>query len=343
MIASAHGRPRLIRIEDCTIERLSLEDFPNPSDPRNDIFRFYVAICGILGDLCEMLMRRPHLSATERNTIGADLLRWIQALPERLRLYDRDGNPRPYDFEVAKLHTVYFSAVTILFRPSSVYQLAPSNTASVIASSMNCHLFEAFQLRDQAHFLSGPETWQLLVTAIPQLASWPIATLWQDAQSSLDIIEDVLTTLGRKLPSATNNLRNVRLLRSAITNGSITASSGSREARPEELQCSTYFCPLDLFESFGADVATNYRQVEKLLGELPGAPSGNGPVEAPLPTAFLPNNGLSPFPPVEPELTTMSELMTGEGSGLFEGLTGFDPFDQSNWMMNWVFDQNIVP
>lgn len=340
LVSSAHGRPRLINIQDCTIERLTLEDFPNSQDPRNDIFRFYVSICGLLGDLCEMLMRRPQLASHERNAISADLLRWLRALPERLRLYDSEGKAMPYNFEVARLHVIYFTAVTVLYRPPSVYRLSRNNTAALMASSMNCHLFEAFQLRDQAHFLSGQEIWQLLVAAIPQLSSWPVPSLWQDAQSGLDVLEEVLTTLGRKLPSATNNLRNVRLLRSAIANGSIAASTASRDLPTEDNQYS-YFCAMDLFESFGADVANNYREVERLLGGLPDPRKDNTISIGDEAGTYLSSGAITPGQPEDQSgIGSMTDMLNGEGN-FYEGLTGFDMFDQSNWMVNWVFDQNM--
>jgi hypothetical protein len=261
MIASAHGRPRIIQVADCTVEPPSINDFPEPTDLRAQIFVYYVRICGLVGDLCQLLTRNNNPSSEEKNAIGLNLLGWIKSLPPELRLYNSDGSSRPYDFELVQLHVPYFSAICVLFRPRSVFTITPDSTAAVVASTLNFRLFEAFHLRDQTFYLGPIYAWHTLVAAVPQLSCSRIPSLWEEAQYALVTIEEVLRSLGQKWPSAMNNLRNVQVLRKTID----SAESASIPRTTSAPRTSYTFSPVEFFDTFGAEVMENFGRIETLL------------------------------------------------------------------------------
>ena len=263
LIASAHGRPRIINLADCTIERPMITDFVAYGKERGQIFMSYISICGILGDLCQLLTRSSSPSAAELDGLGLALLGYMRTLPPSLLLNTSDGNPKAYSLELAQLHTPYLIAATILFRPRSIFSLTQANTPALIASSLAYRLFEAMELRDDTYYLGSVFAWYLLVAAIPQLACTRIPSLREQANTALDAIEGVLQTLGTKRPSAINNLRNVRKLRQALN---VRERQQTRPATPtsspsEQLS----FSPVDLFAMFGPQVADDYRRVRSLL------------------------------------------------------------------------------
>jgi hypothetical protein len=126
---------------------------------------------------------------------------------------------------------------------------------------MACQLFECFLVRDQAHFLSGAEAWQLLVTAVPQLSCLTVASLKVTAETALDGLEDVLAVLARKLNAAENNLKNVQLLRGALRKG----APQSAPNRPSSAIGSIGFDPILLFSELGGTAAEDYEQLLSLL------------------------------------------------------------------------------
>lgn len=208
-----------------------------------------------------MLSRKGSLSTQEKTKIGEALLNWLRSLPDTLRLFNLiTGYPKPYNFETSRLYIVFFTAMMVLFRPSSVFSCDSSCAPSVIASRLACQLFEYFLLRDQVHFLGGAYTWQLLVTAIPQLCCTNVPSLKVAAETALDGLEDVLRVLSRKLSSAANNLRNVQLLRYTLRR------SHSQNSFPESVDGHSQIA-LDLFTALGGTAAQDYQQLQLLLSE----------------------------------------------------------------------------
>ncbi len=261
MIAAAHGRPRIINLADCTVDPPSIQDFPEPTDLRAQIFVFYVKICGLVCDLCQLLTRNSNPPPEEKHAIGLNLLDWIRSLPPELRLYNGDGSSRPYDFELVQLHVPFFSAMCVLFRPRSVFTITPDSTAAVVASTLNFRLFEAFHLRDQTFYLGPIYAWHTLVAAVPQLSCSRIPSLWEEAQYALGTIEEVLRGLSQKWPSAMNNFRNVQVLRKTLDSAG-PASMPRSASRP---QTPFPFSPIEFFDTFGPEVIQNFNRIESLL------------------------------------------------------------------------------
>ena len=277
-IALAHGRPRIINLADCTTPRPTVDDFPQPADRRAQVFVAYVNICGLVGDICELLTRTNSPSVESRDAIGLQLLDWIRTLPLSLRLYNPDGSARPYDFEIAQLHIPFLSAVTILFRPRSNFMLTTSNTAAIVASTLSTRLFEAFQLRDQTYYLSGVYSWYFLVATILQLSCFRISALKSEAQAAVTTIQEALRILGEKSPSARNNYRNVQVLRKAFEDSSSSVPSGAAATTamanpgpardPSQISERFSFSPIALFETFGPEITENFNRVEGLLSKV---------------------------------------------------------------------------
>ncbi|KAK2800594.1 hypothetical protein FQN51_005977 [Onygenales sp. PD_10] len=265
-IAAGHGRPRMINLADCTVERPTVNDFLNPNDRRSLIFVHYVSISGIVGNLSELVTRNRTPSLEAKDAIGRELLNWIRNLPPSLRLYNPDGSSRPYDNEIAQLHVPFFSAITILFRPRSNFRLVPANTAAIVASTINTRLFEAFQLRDHTYSLAGAYAWHFLVAAILQLSCWRIEAFKAEAQAAVVTIEAALKTLGERSPSAANNYRNIQVLRKAFESSAVSGAS-SRDASTTPTETFS-FHPIELFDTFGLEVTSNFHRVESVLAKF---------------------------------------------------------------------------
>lgn len=316
----------------------------------------------------ELLTRSNAPSVESRDAIGLQLLNWVRTLPESLRLYSPDGSSRPYDFEIAQLHIPFLSAVTVLFRPRSNFMLTTSNTAAIVASTLSTRLFEAFQLRDQAYYLSGVFSSYLLVAAILQISCFRIPALKTEAQAAVTTVQEALRTLGEKSPSARNNLRNVQVLRKAFESSSSSSTSTAASAAtanpgtlrdhgqtPERFS----FSPIAFFETFGPEITGNFNRVENLLSKVntnAGATAGtaSGHVPAPVNSAVRQANFTEPLQGLASNNTgnrnfsdnigygnlnmdDMGGNDIGAESNTLDGYTQLlgESFEH-NWMVDWI-------
>ncbi len=276
--ASAHGRPRLINIADCTVERPSTSDFPDPSDLRAQIFVSWVSICEILHDICLWLSAQPDATSMQKQVLANRLLEYIRGLSPELRLTDPSGRARAYDFQLAQLHATILTAITLLYRPSSIFNISPlsSSAISIAASNLNVKIFEAIELRNHTHCLSSAFTWYMLVTAIPQLSALCcVPALASQSGHALDTIENVLQTFSRIRTSAVNNLANVRAIRKAVSMQNPNHPNISHGKRDQE-RASGYNSSetedtdtlVELLEPYGPSALKNYESNIEALRTL---------------------------------------------------------------------------
>ena len=267
LTASAHGRPRIIQPEDCTVFTPTFQDFASHGDMRAEIFIYYVLIARILGDLCQIVTRNGEASFEDKHHIANRLHNYLESLPEHLRVYDPHGLAQQYSLELAQLHVPILISVTILFRPSSVYQLTAANAGSVTAAFLSFRIFQAIQLREQTRFLSSLFSWHLLVTAIPLLSCTKVAALRDDANEALDSVENVLETLGKVRPSAAVNLRSVRAMRKAMASKTRSpASAASTTAHSQVQDSGSRQLGRQILQAYGLEAVHQFEHMADILG-----------------------------------------------------------------------------
>ncbi|KAK5316814.1 hypothetical protein LTR93_009126 [Exophiala xenobiotica] len=352
--ASAHGRPRLINITDCTVERPSTSDFNDPSDLRAQVFVSWVSICEILHDICFWLSAQPGATSVQKQVLADRLLEYIRALSPDLRLTHPDGRARAYDFQLAQLHATLLTAITLLYRPSSIFKISPlsSSAISITASDLNVKIFEAIELRNHTHCLSSAFTWCMLVTAIPQLSALCcVPALAPQSGHALDTIENVLQTFSRVRTSAVNNLANVRAIRNAVSLQNPNLSNINHEKRQQD-RVNVYTSSeaedtdtlIELLEPYGPSALKNYgsnmealqtlisrstteQQVPPVIERNTPGPIDQGPA---LGNSMIPDERPGPFQ--RPTLDTYNPD--------FQLLVG-DDFQESGWMRDWVDDLQL--
>ncbi|KAF2167605.1 hypothetical protein M409DRAFT_22407 [Zasmidium cellare ATCC 36951] len=270
LITAAQGKPRQINMKDCDLEPITISDFPNPEDVRAKVFVQYVEICGIVGDLMQLLQRRRNTPLqAEKEDIARRLLDWIVNLPSELHLYDRSsGTRRAFDFPLVQLHIPYLAAVCLSFRPRSVFKVSPTNTIALVASRMCVSLLEECYLRDLVGHLGGMFCWYSFVVSIPQLACSVVPSLATESQQDIDRILNVLRLLGAKWPSGKNNLHNIQTMRTAIHGGiSLSALASTQFNALDEDTTPGRFSPLSLIQPFGEKVTNSVADVQRKLAD----------------------------------------------------------------------------
>jgi hypothetical protein len=216
LMASAHGRPRILNPADSTVSMIDLNDFENLQDQRAPVFVSYVKVVQILGNLCELLRRNGHIDHVERAGFISRLDECLSKFPEQLHLLDLRHSIRAYDFEIAQLHVPVMITLIILHRSRSIFALGIANAESITAAHLAFRLFEAIHLRGHTKLLSSAFAWHLLAVSIPHLSALCIPELEVESNQALDALEKSLSLLGTVRPAAANNLRNIRAIRSAV-------------------------------------------------------------------------------------------------------------------------------
>jgi hypothetical protein len=337
LIASAHGKSRVINPEDCTVDPLTPNDFPEGCGIRGLIFIHYVKISEILYNICR-IRRDAVPNASKKRSAALEVSEWARSLPLELRLYDLEGLPRPYHFEVAQLHVLFFSAVCVLFRPNYVSTICSDNTAAVLASSLSYRLFHAFQLRDQIVYLGPNFSWNTFVLAMPQLACLALPSFHEEAESILNGFEGIMHAIETRWPSAGITLHELRKLRKG-------AGAAARHVQPtgpgpaDDLSWLP-FPPKQLFEPYGRDTIQCYERIYSCLAapEIARATSPDS-LNRPQASAAGLQDGYVPdeCPPAsqnDAELMNLPVLLTPGDEISFDtiDLSWFDNRSENTWM-----------
>lgn len=332
IVSAAHGRPRLISLADCSIERPTLDDFPETKSLQSRIFISYIYVIEILGDLCQVLTRQHEATVEQKNQICSRLILWIQSLPPDLRLQNSDGSARAYNVDIAQLHVPLLTAITILYRPRSIFNLSASSSASVVAANLNFRIFEAMELRDDTFSLASAYAWYMFVAAVPQLSCLGVqGGLGEEARQRLNRLEDILHTLSAVRPAATNNLRNVRSLRKHFENTELPSARRVEPVSILDQDPPSLSSPKELFAYFGPDAVESFHAISATL------------------EAHQPRSMHNQARPAEP--ATSADLVIDEGLlnpnptndalyGGFPELFG-SGFADSSWMRNWIDELHL--
>jgi hypothetical protein len=268
LMASAHGRPRILNPADSTVSMINLNDFEDPQDHRVPVFVAYVKIVQILGDLCELLRRNGLIDHVERAGFITRMDECLSSFPEQLHLLGSRDSIRSYDLEIAQLHIPVMVTITILHRPRSIFALHIANAESITAAHLAFRLFEAIHLRGHTKLLSSAFAWHLLAVSIPHLSALRFPELEVESNQALDTLEKSLSLLGTVRPAAANNLRNIRAIRSAVHASSRTQPT--RRNTPEvtgSIVCHVAPSSAHIFRYYGPSAVQYHDRIISALKE----------------------------------------------------------------------------
>ncbi|ODH50758.1 hypothetical protein GX48_03074 [Paracoccidioides brasiliensis] len=246
MISASHGRPRAISKKDFDVRPPTLEDFPgNQEDAR--LFITYVEISSILGDLTEHSFRGT-LGRSSRTSIEHRLLRWMSELPPQFHLHDRrTGQLRPYNFKARQLHIPYFTALSILFRPTVMD--TPPAVAPVLSSSFVVGIYEDFLARGEIPLLAPVFIFHLLAAALAEVACHNYPLLWAKTEKEFDVINQVLDEFAHRFPSAFGAQRVVK---------GVTAAIQKQQSQRPSFEISVSERQFQFFNFFGPDLCSKW-------------------------------------------------------------------------------------
>ncbi|KIX99002.1 uncharacterized protein Z520_05463 [Fonsecaea multimorphosa CBS 102226] len=182
-----HRRPCIIHPEDTNVKLPSLDEFPRDRRDQAEIFISWVQVCEIIGDLSKHLRNRSDATGSTFE-LAQRLIKWANALPQRLWLPFSTATTSHFDRHVHQLHLPYLSAITLLYMSASTQPLPKAYGAAVLSASCVARIFEDLLARGSVAFLPGVAGWYISIAILALLHARRIESLKAAANAQIDIL-----------------------------------------------------------------------------------------------------------------------------------------------------------
>ncbi|QPC65603.1 hypothetical protein HYE67_007834 [Fusarium culmorum] len=244
LISVAHGRPRVINLDDSDVQPPMASDFPD-SLFAFQLFSAWVNICQVLGDISSCCMRR-HMSRTKRLYIVNALCCWTTSLPQELWVAPSNQPPHSYfanshNLPARQLYLPYFTSLIVLSRMQ--HSAGSLSAVATLAASFVARIFEDFLARDEIKVLAPISTRYCLISSMALVSVMPDKRLWDAVQPDLEILQLALTELSKRWRSA---IGASRALQNAIKKRQQRTESSTTELRMDNKNSLEYFKMIDL-------------------------------------------------------------------------------------------------
>ncbi|KAK4497311.1 hypothetical protein PRZ48_011761 [Zasmidium cellare] len=253
-LATAHGRPRAIAMNESTVSKLTVADFPLHRACAHEVTS-YVAVSLIFGDIGECY-RHGKVTASRLKLVGNDLYVWVHELPRHLQLFNQEPGAglNTYDFVSRQIHVVYFTTLILLLRAYS-----PDSKGAILAASFIAAIFEEFLIRDEIRYLPAIHKFFLLTAGITLApARNKFCEESNDASVDLAIIKQALRSFAERHPSALANLHTLERMERSF------GKSGPAPETPTVMDENQRM----FFRTFGPGLCHQWRLFEQQAAEV---------------------------------------------------------------------------
>jgi hypothetical protein len=164
----------------------SVEDFPDPHDPKAAVFIQWVRLCEIIGRVGKAIAKgKIH----EPDSIAAtDLLNWTQTLPDHLQLPISDDRTAKFNRDIHMLHLPYLATTILLHLQKTTEKLPRASISAIVAASCVARALQDILVRGTLRFLSGQSGWYISISIIALLYARKIEVLSTHANADIAIL-----------------------------------------------------------------------------------------------------------------------------------------------------------
>lgn len=189
--------------QDYDVQLPRLEDFTRPDNGAQS-FISLTHICVELANISYLMNLHRDIIYDEILPILTSLQKWIDELPEALRICAPNGERKRYSRLVLELHIPYFMAIILLYLLPGYHRRSQYLcTASIVASSCAARLYEDILCHEDVTYLVPIHGWMVLVIAVPQVyCAAKCAGQETVCSEELDLVCSVLTQMCEKYTSA---------------------------------------------------------------------------------------------------------------------------------------------
>ena len=193
LIAICQGRPCIIDLDYCDVQNPSLNDFPDPTDPRAQIFLEWVKLCGIIGRVGKCLLHRTEALPTLKCVdMAHDLIGWVKALQSNLLLSLESDENLGFNRDVHLLHLPYLNTITLLYLSKSTQHLPRASIAAIVSATCVARVFENFLARGSIRFVPGESPWYIAIAILALLHARRVHILRDAADAHIKTLRTAL-------------------------------------------------------------------------------------------------------------------------------------------------------
>lgn len=179
---------------------VTIEDFPDHSDPRAEIFIQWVRLCEIIGRIGKALVQGK---ADDPSTSPAnDLIAWIQELPHHLQLPLSNDRRVGFSRDIHLLHLPYLATLILLHLQRGTQRLPKASATAIVAASCVARIVEDFLARSTIKFLPGQAGWYIAIAILALLHARHIQTLTQHAETDIATLRAALGQMATRWHSS---------------------------------------------------------------------------------------------------------------------------------------------
>ncbi|KAF7193651.1 Cutinase transcription factor 1 alpha [Pseudocercospora fuligena] len=211
LTALSQGRPLLINLDDCSVSKPTVHDFPDPVDLRASIFVSWVAISEIGGHVAEVLTRRngSHPFPTH---LSDELIQWVGKTAAHVELDIGRAHTAMFKRDVHQLYLPYFAIISLLHMRKSSGSIPIAQPSAILAASCTARLFQDFMIRGSLRFLPHISAWYICIAILGLFHARQINTLARAVDEQLDVLKLALREMQKNSPTLEETLQRIAKL-----------------------------------------------------------------------------------------------------------------------------------
>lgn len=195
LTAICQSRPCIIDPEDCNVQPLTLEDFPETERAQGEVFIRWVQLCTIIGKIAKHISRSLHSSTSFPAELARELIGWVVSLPPHLRLPIHSRRTENFNRDAHQLHLPYLAVVIILHLKKSSQPLPQAYPPAVLAATCMARIFRDILARGRASYLMAITCWYAGTAFMALQQASRIEDFAKCANEDLDIITIMMDQL----------------------------------------------------------------------------------------------------------------------------------------------------
>ncbi|KIW75197.1 hypothetical protein Z517_11970 [Fonsecaea pedrosoi CBS 271.37] len=186
LTALMQARPCAIDPDYSDLRMASVEDFPDPNDPKAEIWVHWVRLCEIIGRVGKAIAQgKIHEPGS---TPANDLMNWPQDLPDHLQLPISDDRTVNFNRDVHMLHLPYLATTILLHLQKTTDKLPRASMTAIIAASCVSRTLQDILARGTLRYLPGQTGWYISISIIALLYARSIEALTTHADAEISIL-----------------------------------------------------------------------------------------------------------------------------------------------------------
>ncbi|KAL4866574.1 fungal-specific transcription factor domain-containing protein [Aspergillus spectabilis] len=193
ILSMAQGRPCLIHQDYCNLPMVTVDDFPDPTNPNALLFVHWVKLWELGGNLHRELYWPKE--TPDKSTPHAEMINWVKSLPAALQLPFGASRTTVFNRDVHDLHLSYLTIIILLYLSRGDHGLPTAAMPAIAAASCIARIFKDFLARGSVQFVLPQATWSIALAILALLHARRLQGLGVYAKEDIRTLQMALTKL----------------------------------------------------------------------------------------------------------------------------------------------------